>query len=113
MTNPISTHVSAIDDGIVARARRTLGDHAQRSEQQLHELESDMVGLLADHGTIQEDRDGTRRLIESIRADLTRTRRALDRIEAGTYGLCPACGAAIAPARLEAIPESERCTDCA
>jgi DnaK suppressor protein len=37
---------------------------------------------------------------------------ALQRINAGTYGLCIDCGAHIAPARLQATPEAARCMHC-
>lgn len=37
---------------------------------------------------------------------------ALRRIEAGTYGLCIDCGAAIPPARLNALPHAARCIAC-
>ena len=98
-----------LDAGVLTSLR----EHADRSEKHLHELEEDMSGMLADSGTIQEDRDGTRRLIESVRSDLERTQRAIARIEAGTFGQCVKCGNQIAPARLEAIPEAEYCTGCA
>ncbi len=88
--------------------------HVERASVQLRELESDMEGMLGDGGgTLQEDRDGTRRLIESVRSDLLRTQHALERIAAGTYGTCTACREPIAPARLQAIPEVERCSSCA
>ncbi len=113
MTNPTTTPGSDTGESLQERAEQTLQAHAARSEHQLHELESDMVGLLGDSGTIQEDRDGSRRLIESVRADLERTRRALARIEAGTFGQCTKCREPIADARLEAIPEADYCTNCA
>ena len=37
---------------------------------------------------------------------------ALDRIEAGTFGVCARCGEAIAPERLEALPWAPRCIEC-
>jgi DnaK suppressor protein len=37
---------------------------------------------------------------------------ALARIDAGSYGLCTDCGAAIAAARLQASPEAWRCLSC-
>lgn len=37
---------------------------------------------------------------------------ALARISAGTYGECTDCGADIAPARLQAQPEAQRCIQC-
>lgn len=113
MTNPSMTHESAVGSTLHERSERKLREHSARAEEQLRELESDMVGLLGDSGTIQEDRDGSRRLIESVRADLERTRRALARIESGTFGRCTGCGEPIAAARLQAIPESERCSSCA
>lgn len=97
----------------IDEAAETLRAQAGRSEKQLHELESVMEEMLRDHDTIQEDRDQTRTLIESVRADLNRANSALARIEAGTFGRCTTCGGPIAPARLQAIPEAERCTNCA
>ena len=113
MTDPTSDHESAAGIPHVDRAEQTLRDRVRRSEEQLHELESDRGGSLVDPGTIQEDRNDARRLIESIRADLLRVQRALERIESGTYGRCTACGQTIAAARLSAIPESEHCHHCA
>jgi len=40
-------------------------------------------------------------------------RAALDRIEAGTYGVCRNCDSAISPARLEAVPYAIVCKTCA
>ena len=40
-------------------------------------------------------------------------KRALEKLEEGSYGRCDRCGAPIAPARLEAAPESALCIDCA
>jgi RNA polymerase-binding transcription factor DksA len=38
---------------------------------------------------------------------------ALERIAAGTYGICESCGQEIALGRLQARPKSTRCTGCA
>ncbi|MER2507578.1 MAG: TraR/DksA C4-type zinc finger protein [Amaricoccus sp.] len=38
---------------------------------------------------------------------------ALDRIEQGTFGACVVCGEAIAEARLDALPQTPVCRDCA
>jgi DnaK suppressor protein len=42
-----------------------------------------------------------------------RVRRALAKLDEGTYGVCDACGRPIAPKRLAAVPESVLCIDCA
>ncbi|MDE0167329.1 MAG: TraR/DksA family transcriptional regulator [Bryobacterales bacterium] len=39
-------------------------------------------------------------------------RQAIDRIDAGCYGLCLGCGAEIAAGRLDAIPWAALCVDC-
>lgn len=38
---------------------------------------------------------------------------ALDRIEAGTYGICAACGEEISEERLNVLPATPKCRDCA
>lgn len=49
----------------------------------------------------------------SLEVSEARIARALEKLEAGSYGLCDACGGPIAPARLRAAPESVLCIDCA
>jgi DnaK suppressor protein len=39
--------------------------------------------------------------------------RALAKLDEGSYGRCDKCGGPIAPARLEAAPESVLCIECA
>ena len=48
-----------------------------------------------------------------IAKEIASVKRALARIEDGTYGECVRCGEDIAPARLEARPEAALCIDCA
>lgn len=48
-----------------------------------------------------------------IAKEIASVKRALARIEDGTYGECVRCGEEIAPARLEARPEAALCIDCA
>jgi RNA polymerase-binding protein DksA len=47
------------------------------------------------------------------RVQLRQVEEALERLDAGTYGACRSCGNPIAPERLEAIPWSATCIDCA
>jgi len=48
-----------------------------------------------------------------VEREIASVRRALGRIEDGTYATCVRCGEEIAPARLEARPEAALCIDCA
>lgn len=50
---------------------------------------------------------------ETLELSQDRVRRALVKLDEGTYGTCDHCGEAIAPARLRFAPESGHCVDCA
>ncbi len=62
-----------------------------------------------DRATTDQEKDLA--LDESTRnyETLVEVREALDRIEAGTYGICEVCGLEIEPKRLEAIPWARLC----
>ena len=49
----------------------------------------------------------------SLEVTEQRLLRALAKLDEGSYGVCDSCGGPIAPARLEAAPESVLCIDCA
>ena len=51
-------------------------------------------------------------LEKQIKDQLAIVERALNKFEAGTYGLCDSCGKPINPERLEALPQASRCLDC-
>jgi DnaK suppressor protein len=43
---------------------------------------------------------------------LTEVERALQKLDAGTYGFCDMCNTAIDPARMEALPQAILCLNC-
>lgn len=45
--------------------------------------------------------------------ELSQINKALERIEAGSYGECSNCGADISEQRLQALPHTDRCIRCA
>ena len=51
-------------------------------------------------------------LKEQLAHALSEVERALEKYEAGTYGICDSCGQPIKPARLEALPQASLCLDC-
>ncbi|MBM3155017.1 MAG: molecular chaperone DnaK [Chloroflexi bacterium] len=51
-------------------------------------------------------------LERKLRTTLAEVNRALAKCEAGTYGICDACGKPIEPARLEALPQAGLCLSC-
>lgn len=52
------------------------------------------------------------RLSDGEMLQLQRIAVALDRIDDGSYGTCVVCGGPIAKARLEVMPEADRCERC-
>jgi len=57
-----------------------------------------------------EIRDG---LDDEAVGELRQVNRALERLNAGTYGICAVCDEPIDPRRLEALPFAEICISCA
>jgi DnaK suppressor protein len=51
-------------------------------------------------------------LDEQERREMAEIQAALARLEAGTYGVCEACGEALSAARLEVLPTARRCVRC-
>ena len=68
---------------------------------------------MADVGTENFDQEFTLGLIENEQETLDMINEALGRIEDGTFGVCGECGEAIAKPRLEAIPYTRYCIECA
>ena len=95
-----------------------------RLEAELEELES-RQSRIADDLAEPLNADSSEQAIEMeddaslegqgalIAKEIASVKRALARIEDGTYGECVRCGEEIAPARLEARPEAALCIDCA
>jgi RNA polymerase-binding transcription factor DksA len=50
-------------------------------------------------------------VLQSVEAELAAVQKALDRLEAGRYGICEICGKPIAEARLEAMPAARYCIE--
>jgi RNA polymerase-binding transcription factor DksA len=48
-----------------------------------------------------------------VEREIASVRRALARIEDGSYGICVRCGNQVGDARLDARPEAALCIDCA
>lgn len=66
----------------------------------------------ADMGTEMFERQKDLSLRQDDRERLEAVQDALSRLDAGTYGVCEACGHQIAPQRLAAEPAARFCIDC-
>jgi DnaK suppressor protein len=67
---------------------------------------------MAERGSDNFFRDLMIRILQNSDAELCDVNRALDRIDAGTYGLCEHCAGQISKKRLRALPFAHLCIAC-
>lgn len=104
-------------EGLRSRLR---GDLDQMTDEALKRNQPEASGNLsnmplhmADLGTENYDQEFTLGLIENEQMTLEQINQAIDRIETGSYGLCQECGQPIARPRLQALPYTPHCIECA
>lgn len=68
---------------------------------------------IADMGSDTFEQDNTILLMNNEGETLVQIEAALERIEAGTYGICTECSSKIPKMRLKAIPYTPYCVKCA
>lgn len=66
----------------------------------------------ADSAHSTEERARALSVLRALRSNLGWVRRALRKMELGTYGTCESCGSAIADERLDALPWAVLCITC-
>ncbi|MFB7183213.1 TraR/DksA C4-type zinc finger protein [Streptomyces sp. NPDC056257] len=109
--------------GEVDEARSELMSEVLRLRAELDASEVAISGLMrdsgdgagddqADTGTKNITRESELALAANATSMLEQTERALERLEAGTYGLCENCGQPIGKARMQAFPRATLCVDC-
>jgi RNA polymerase-binding protein DksA len=107
----------------VAEARTELQSEALRLSTEISSSEESIAGLMrdsgdgagddqADTGTKNITREHEMALAANAREMLEQTERALERLDAGTYGLCENCGNPIGKARMQAFPRATLCVEC-
>lgn len=90
-------------------------DIVRRAQQTLNEdmtLDSNELPDEMDLASTEYLQSFTFRLRGREKTFLKKIQRALDKIEAGTFGLCEACDTQISIKRLEARPETTLCIKC-
>ncbi|MFH8793112.1 TraR/DksA family transcriptional regulator [Streptomyces sp. NPDC017941] len=107
----------------VAGARTELMSETTRLRTEIEASEAALAGLMrdsgdgagddqADTGTKNITREHEMALAANAREMLEQTQRALERLDAGTYGLCENCGNPIGKARMQAFPRATLCVEC-
>ncbi|MEU8756062.1 TraR/DksA family transcriptional regulator [Streptomyces chartreusis] len=107
----------------VEEARAELMAEVMRLRDEIESSEQSLVGLMRDSGDGAGDdqadtgaknitREHELALAANAREMLTQTERALEKLDAGTYGLCENCGNPIGKARMQAFPRATLCVEC-
>ncbi len=100
-----------------AERERLLAEIAEYEREGLDNLseasgENNYRDHMADQGTATFAKELDMTLEDNMRALLGAVERTIQRIDAGTWGLCQRCGEPVAPQRLEAMPTAELCISC-
>ncbi len=100
-----------------AEAKRRLEAQLVELEDRLSRIERDLAeppdSDSSERAVQMEDDEALEGQAAVLSNDIASVRRALERIEDGTYGECARCGEPIAEGRLEARPEAALCIACA
>lgn len=99
-------------------ARRTqLEDRLQELGARLVEIDASLDEPPSqddeDRATIREDDEVLETVAQSGLREIEMIRAALRRFETGEYGICQSCGERIPEERLDAVPSTLLCVDCA
>jgi DnaK suppressor protein len=111
----------AMDEAALSSLRGELlrqRDHLREEvESQGADPDSDDVTFVDDMGFADrshstEERSRLISVVRALRSNLLDVERALEKMDAGTYGVCERCGTRISRDRLEALPWAVLCIDC-
>ncbi len=102
----------SIRAGLVAREAE-LRDRLQRVQKDLRREVTPLPRDAPDAAVVMENDEILQAVEETSQAELKQLERALERLEAGTYGVCEDCGAQIERERLKVVPYASQCRHCA
>lgn len=110
--------LASIRTGLVAEKAELLQRQTELDQESFDGSQSEMTGEVglgedyADAGTATFDRERDLSIRNNIQDLMDQIDRAVERIDAGTYGLCAMCGQPIEAARLKALRHAVQCLDC-
>ena len=107
----------------LGQVRRQLEEETASQREELAQNESELTERLvdpvegagddtADTGAKAFQREHDLALAYNTRDLLAQSEKAIERMDAGTYGVCESCGQAIGKARLQAFPRATLCVPC-
>ena len=109
------------------RFRKRLEAEKERLEEQIEDYERDLEEARLTESSSDRSPDPGNAEASSMKLEyakelsieqntldlLSKVDRALQRVDAGTYGICESCGTAIPVERLDVLPYSTMCVECA
>ena len=102
-------HARAEVERRIADLRRSFDDVVASADADPADDEHDPDGS----GGVAYERQQVATLLRAAEVDLEALEVAAERVAAGTYDVCSACGGSIGAARLEALPATTVCVGCA
>lgn len=111
----------------VERFKRRLEEEKERLEEQIEDYERELEEARLTESSSDRSPDPGNAEASSMKLEyakelsieqnsidlLSKVSRALDRVNAGTYGICESCGQPIPVERLDVLPYITLCVDCA
>jgi RNA polymerase-binding protein DksA len=100
-------------DAVKSRLEAQLVELKERQDRIARDLAEPLNPDFSEQAVEMADDSSLEGQFALIEREIASVKRALTRIENGTYGECVRCGAEIAPQRLEVRPEAALCIECA
>lgn len=112
----LTAELSRIKKILIAKRRILSGDVSHMEDEALNktgqEAASQDISNFAELGSDNFEQEFTIGLIENETEALKEIEAAIQRIDAGVYGVCESCGKKIGKARILAIPYARLCIEC-
>ncbi len=100
-------------DGIIEKLNQKKDELEERLERVEGSLRKTHAKDWSEQAQERENEEVVEQLEQSIRVELNQIYEALSRVENDEYGTCEVCDGPIRPERLEALPYTNRCFNCA
>lgn len=92
--------------------KRQLQERVTRVDADMRHENEPLSADSPDQAIQRENEDVLRNIGGAAAVEVAQINAALQRLDAGTYGLCTECGASIEAERLRAVPHAAHCMGC-
>lgn len=109
-----------VKQSLLAKLDQLKQEESRMAKRASEKDETDDAGELSDYdpehpgdlGTATFEREKDLALLQNLSEIENAVRRALEKVDEGTYGLCDRCGVAIRSDRMKALPYATLCVQC-